>query len=140
MNLTVRTVTRLACFLPARRPADKITVHKFHHRFLTFALCCLAFLGCSVDHSMTHGADGAPEWDRRLRSAIPIGTQISEARAILIRNGFDCDAAGTKPDTLECIKLASNALSVARRRWQARLEATDGRVSRVESSTELLRK
>ena len=158
MNPTVRPITRLAGFLPVRdshgraqgarpsrpagycwRSADKYTAHTFYHRFLTLTFCCLAFLGCSVDHSITHGADGAPEWDRRLRNAVPIGTPISEARAILIDNGFNCDAAGTTSATLECTKLAPNALSVARRRWHARLEATDGRVSRVESSTELLR-
>ena len=111
----------------------------FHRRLLTLSFCSLAFLGCNPDRSITHGADGAPEWDRRLRDAVPIGTQMAEARAILIRNGFNCDADGTKPDILECTKLASNALSVARRQWHATLEATDGRVSRVESSTELLR-
>ena len=114
-------------------------MRSYHHHLLTLGFCCLALLGCSIDHSITHGADGAPEWDRRLRDAVPIGTQMTEARAILVRNGFDCEPDATKPDALECNKLASHALSVARRRWQAKLEATDGRVSRVESSTELVR-
>ena len=111
----------------------------FHHRLLTVGVFCCAILGCSRDHSITHGADGLPEWDRRLRAAVPIGTQIVEARAILVRNGFKCDPDAAKPDVLQCDKLASNALRVARRRWRASLEATDGRVSRVESSTELTR-
>jgi hypothetical protein len=96
-------------------------------------------VACTIDRSITHGADGSPEWDRRLRAAVPIGAQVEDARAVLVRNGFTCNVDPAKPELLVCDKMASNARSVARRRWQATVEATDRRVSRVESSTELVR-
>jgi hypothetical protein len=99
----------------------------------------LILAACTIDRSITHGADGSPEWDRRLRAAVPIGGPVEDARAVLIRNGFKCDVDPAKPELLVCDKLASNALGVARRRWQATVEATDRRVSRVVSFTELVR-
>jgi len=57
-----------------------------------------------------------------------------------VRDGFNCEVDAAKPDVLTCEKLSSNGLSCARRRWVARLQVTDGRVVRIESSTALVRR
>src|SRR5437867_5851379 len=105
------------------------------HRFVTVGVVSCALLACSTDHTITHGADGSPEWDRRLRAAVPIGTQVNEARSIMERNGFKCDADPEKPSVMRCDKRSRGTLKIVRRRWQATFETADGRVSQIETST-----
>jgi len=140
--VTPRASARVAPTHPAadrRRYADLRSMRLSHHRLMTIGLLSLFIVACTIDHTITHGADGSPEWDRRLRSAVAIGAQIEDAQAVLVRNGFKCNVGPAKPETLVCDKVASNSVGGVRRRWHATVEATDQRVSRVESSTELVR-
>src|SRR4030095_13620435 len=41
-------------------------------RLLLATVCCL-LLGCSRDATITGGADGSPEWERKLRGVVPLG-------------------------------------------------------------------
>ena len=59
---------------------------------MSYALVLL-LAACAGDRSITHGADGAPEWDRRLQAAIPVGTDAVAARATLEANQFHCASA-----------------------------------------------
>ena len=121
------------------RYADRGSTRSSHQRLLTIGLLTWFIVACTIDHTITHGADGSPEWDRRLRAAVPIGAQVEDSQAVLVRNGFKCTVDPAKPETLVCDKVASDAVGGVRRRWHATVEATDRRVSRVESSTELVR-
>lgn len=49
---------------------------------------CLALAACQGDRTITRGADGAREWDRNLRAAVPIGTLAHDATVTMERNGF----------------------------------------------------
>jgi len=89
---------------------------------------------CGLDHSITHGADGKPEWDRRLHAAVPLGIEEAAARSLLKRNGFRCEP---RPTGLSCDKWSHRA--VVRRHWMAVLQVREGRVTEVRSSTTLIR-
>jgi hypothetical protein len=98
--------------------------------------------GCGRDASLTRGADGAPEWGRRLALAVPVGMSADSAWALLARNGFRCRSLA--PSTgigayLGCDKYSPGRLAIVRRRWQASL-ALDGRrrVAAVRASTGLI--
>lgn len=89
--------------------------------------------GCGVDRSITHGADGAREWDRHLRAAVPLGMEEPAVRSLMRRNGFRCQA---RPTHLWCDKWSRRA--IVRRRWIATFEVRDGRVAAVRANTGLV--
>jgi len=102
------------------------------------AMVALA-VACGVDHTITHGADGKPEWDRRLAAAIPIGLQLDSARAIMLRNGFRCEAGADSLRYLWCAKQGGGRFDIVRRRWSAVLTLDAGdRVSRLRATTDLI--
>lgn len=92
-------------------------------------------MGCARDNSITHGADGAPEWDRRLAAAIAPGMIVDSARAVMQRNGFRCE---TSADSLWCDKESGGRFVIVRRRWQATLAIQDGHVRAVNGTTGLI--
>ena len=104
-------------------------------RLLLATVCCL-LLGCSRDATITGGADGSPEWERKLRGVVPLGTSVVETRAIMSRNGFHCEPATDPVPMLWCKKEAEDALGLGRRRWQATFLIRKGRVDGVQSSTQ----
>jgi hypothetical protein len=106
------------------------------NRFLFAAIIGCLLLGCSRDATITRGADGSPEWDRKLRAAVPLGSSISEARGIMDHNGFHCEPAADPVATLWCRKEAEDALGLGRRRWQATFLIRAGRVDGIRSSTQ----
>ena len=98
------------------------------------AAIALSAVSCNRDHSITRGASGS-EWDRRLRSAVPIGASVATAQATLEHNGFTCrrDAVGVQ--ALHCDKQSGRRFGFFRRRWQAVVSVRDGRVSGVQGTT-----
>lgn len=94
---------------------------------------------CTVDQTITHGADGAPEWERRLSAAVAIGVPLDSARAIMLRNGFRCEAGADSVRYLWCDKMGGGRFAIARRRWQAVLSLGDrNRIARVRATTGLV--
>jgi hypothetical protein len=94
--------------------------------------------GCVGDRSITRGADGSPEWDRRLAAAIPIGIPLDSAKAVMLRNGFRCELGADGVRYLWCDKNGGGRFSVVRRRWQAVLNLdTSDRIARVRATTDL---
>lgn len=102
-------------------------------------LLCGALSACTGDSTITRGADGAHEWDRRIQAAVPSGTSIQDARALMERNGFTCNDFSATKLTMFCEKKAGRPGSPVERRWQATFEVKEGRVVGLQSSTELLR-
>jgi len=95
-------------------------------------------VGCAGDRSITHGADGSPEWDRRLAAAIPIGIPLDSAQAVMLRNGFRCELGADSVRYLWCDKTGGTGFAVVRRRWQAVLNLDTGdRIARVRATTDL---
>lgn len=95
-------------------------------------------VGCAGDRSITHGADGSPEWDRRLAAAIPIGIPRDSAQAVMLRNGFRCELGADSVRHLWCDKTGGGRFAVVRRRWQAVLNLdTNDRIARVRATTDL---
>ena len=95
-------------------------------------------VGCAGDRSITHGADGSPEWDRRLAAAIPIGIPRDSAQAVMLRNGFRCELRTDTVRYLWCNKTGGRRFAVVRRRWQAVLNLdTNDRIARVRATTGL---
>jgi hypothetical protein len=105
------------------------------HRASWVVVISAASLGCARDNSITRGADGAPEWDRRLAAAIAPGTTLDSADAIMRRNGFRCQ---TSADGLWCDKESGGRFAIVRRRWQATLAIQDGRVRTIKGTTGLI--
>ena len=97
----------------------------------------LAAVGCARDRSITRGADGAHDWERRLADAVPVGTPAGAARATLERNGFRCQAPDSVGAPLWCDKWSRGQFAVVRRRWQAVLELEGERVVAVKATTGL---
>ena len=94
--------------------------------------------GCGRDRSITHGADGSSDWDRRLAAAIPIGIPLDSARAIMLHNGFHCELVTDRSRQLWCDKSGGGRFAVVRRRWHAVLDLDTGdRIARVRASTGL---
>lgn len=106
------------------------------HYLLSLAIG-LSLVACSRDRTITHGADGSPEWDRRVRAAVPLGTPLEEARAIMERNGFQCQPDSDNTSVLHCDKTYGGTMTPVRRKWKASFSAPDGRVAEVKSSTGL---
>jgi hypothetical protein len=102
---------------------------------MSYALVLL-LAACAGDRSITHGADGAPEWDRRLQAAIPVGTDAVAARATLEANQFQCGSADSLGG-FRCDKWSGRRWAVVRRRWYAGIEVRGGRVTAVRSRTDL---
>jgi len=94
--------------------------------------------GCGRDRSITHGADGSSDWDRRLAAAIAIGIPLDSARAIMLRNGFHCELVTDSSRQLWCDKSGGGRFAVVRRRWQAVLNLDAGdRIAHVRATTGL---
>jgi hypothetical protein len=96
-------------------------------------------LGCARDGTITRGADGPSDWQRRLESAIPLGISPDSTASILKRNGFDCQPFNTVDFTLSCEKVSDPRLDVVRRKWVALLAFQSGGVANVRGSTDLIR-
>lgn len=105
-----------------------------NNRAVWIAVISIASSGCARDTSITHGADGAPEWDRRLAAAIAPGMTLDSARAIMRRNGFRCE---TSSADLWCEKESGGRFAIVRRRWQATLAVEDGHVRAIKGTTGL---
>lgn len=103
-------------------------------RRLLTATAILLLGGCRLDRTITHGADGRPEWDRRLQAAVPVGMAEDAARSLMHRNGFRCE---TRPAGLSCEKWSRN--QGVRRHWMADLRVRGGRVTEVRSNTGIVR-
>lgn len=103
-------------------------------RRLFTAIAVLLLGGCRLDRTITHGADGRQEWDRRLHAAVPVGMEEGAARSLMHRNGFRCE---TRPARLSCDKWSRNR--GVRRRWMADLRVRGGRVTEVRSNTAIVR-
>jgi hypothetical protein len=93
--------------------------------------------GCERrDTSITHGADGAPEWSRHLAAAVPLGISADSARRIIESNGFHCHGADTIAH-FWCDKLSRKA--IVQRRWQAAFDLdAKRRVDQVRGFTGLI--
>ncbi|HEV8376878.1 MAG TPA: hypothetical protein VGR38_11675 [Candidatus Polarisedimenticolia bacterium] len=107
-------------------------------RFLFLLIACCLLLSCRGDATITRGADGSPEWDRKLRAAVPLGSPTQETRGIMQRNGFHCEPGADPVTTLWCRKEADAPLGLGRRRWQATFLIRDGHVDEIRSSTRRL--
>jgi hypothetical protein len=102
-------------------------------------LLVVAFaLACARDETITRGADGADDWKRRAEAAIPLGISIDSARAVLVRNGFNCRPLESADSTVWCDKVSGGRFEMVRRRWQTILHFQSGRVKKIESSTGLI--
>src|SRR2546426_389057 len=98
----------------------------------------VALLGLGAcDRTITHGADGEPEWARRLIGAVPVGTRVDSARSTMERNGFQCSAGTDSVPHLWCDK-TSGKHGLVHRRWQAVLNLDRDRVIEVRASTGLV--
>jgi hypothetical protein len=97
-----------------------------------------ASLGCGRDRSITHGADGSPEWTRRLTAAVPLGVARDSAQAMLERNGFRCERDSVRTASLWCEKESGGRFAIVRRRWQAMITIQDGHVAAVQATTGLI--
>ena len=106
-----------------------------HSRAIWVAVVSAASLGCGRDSSITYGADGAPEWDRRLAAALAPGMTVDSAHTVMQRNGFRCETSAV---SLWCDKESGGRFAIVRRRWQAVLELRAGRVLAIKGSTGLV--
>jgi len=96
---------------------------------------CLVAVACARDTTITHGADGLPEWQRRLAAAVPLGVSVDSARSVMRANGFDCQEGADSVVYLWCSKMAAG---IVRRRWQAVINLRSNRtVLEVRASTGL---
>ena len=97
-----------------------------------------ASLACALpDRTITRGADGAPEWARRLTAAIPLGISGDSARSVMVRNGFRCQEGADSAAYIWCDKLSNKA--VVKRRWQAVISLNSQHVVyEVRASTGLI--
>ena len=95
----------------------------------------LSIASCNRDHSITRGADGRSDWDRRLRAAIPIGSPIASAQSTMEHNGFRCRRDALGAQMLRCEKYSPRKFGFFRRHWQATVQAPHGQVSAIQSST-----
>ena len=105
------------------------------HVGVVLSLALLA--GCAGDRSITHGADGEREWNRKLHAAVPLGTPRDSAVATLERNGFRCVAPNQSRESRWCDKWSGGKMAIVRRRWQAVIEFEGERVTTVRASTNL---
>jgi hypothetical protein len=104
-------------------------------RAIVIVVISAGSLACARDRSITHGADGAPEWERRLARAIAPGMIVDSARGTMERNGFRCEISAAD---LWCDKESGGRLAIVRRRWQATFAIQDGRVRAINGTTGLI--
>ena len=97
-----------------------------------------AGLACArPDRTITRGADGEPEWSRRLAAAVPRGISADSARSVMQRNGFRCQEGSDSVAYVWCDKLSDRA--IVQRRWQAVINLdSQRRVYEVRGSTGLI--
>ena len=89
------------------------------------------------DQTITRGADGAPEWSRRLSAAVPLGAPVDSARLVMEHNGFQCREGADSVAYIWCDKLSVKKAPV-QRRWQAVMTLDEQRrVHQVRASTGL---
>ena len=86
-------------------------------RLLLYSVLVAAVACVMPDRTITHGADGSPEWSRRLAAAVPLGISGDSARALMRHNGFKCQDGADSVAYIWCDKLSDKA--VVKRRWQA---------------------
>jgi hypothetical protein len=88
--------------------------------------------------SITHGADGQPEWSRRLAAGVSLGISADSARHIMESSGFTCREGADGVFYLSCEKRSRKG--IVQRRWHAivNLDARR-RVHDVHGSTALTR-
>ena len=103
-------------------------------RSLVTLLAIVVFAACARDQTITRGAEGSHEWQRRLAAAVPLGTSPDSARASLETNGFRCPPAQSR-DTLWCDKWSGGRFAIVRRRWQAVVRFDGGGVADVRGTT-----
>jgi type II secretory pathway component PulK len=106
----------------------------------TAPLVVALFIGLACakrDTSITHGADGTPEWSRHLAAAVPVGISADSARRVMEGNGFSCREGADSVAYLWCDKRSDKAM--VQRRWEAvvKLDA-QRRVYEVRGSTDLI--
>jgi hypothetical protein len=90
------------------------------------------------DQTITRGADGTPEWSRRLSAAVRIGASVDSARLVMERNGFRCREGVDSVPHIWCDKLSAKKAPV-QRRWQAVITLDqERRVHEVRASTGLV--
>ena len=106
------------------------------HRLVLFTPVASA---CAVrDQTITYGADGAPEWTRRLAATVHIGTSADSARLVLELNGFHCREGADSVAYLWCDKV-SRKKTLVHRRWQAVINLNEKRrVHEVRAFTGLI--
>lgn len=95
--------------------------------------------GCARDQTITRGADGQNDWNRRLTAAVPIGMSAVAARALMERNGFQCQFIAKPQRPLWCEKHSDSRLAGIHRRWQATFQVQDEHIVAVRASTGLVR-
>lgn len=104
-----------------------------------FALIVTLVVACRRDNSITRGADGGNDWNRRLAAAVPIGMSMDSARTVLTRNGFQCSLGADTVRYFRCEKDSGGRFEFARRRWIALLYVDQGnRVSGVRATTGMI--
>ena len=99
------------------------------------ALCCISLAACTAsDQSITRGADGQNDWERRLRAVVKPGMTEDSAQRVMVANGFTCSAGVDSTRFLACSKDGKS--SPVFRRWRGVfiLDA-NRRVSAVRAST-----
>ena len=106
-------------------------------RSLATILPIVAFAACARDQTITRGAEGGHDWQRRLAAAVPVGMSQDSARVSLEKNGFRCPPAQAR-DTLWCDKWSGGRFTIVRRRWQAVLRLERGHVAGVRGTTGLV--
>ena len=103
---------------------------------VSIAALWLALACAGRDTSITHGADGAPEWSRRLAAAVPPGITADSARHVMEASNFHCRAGVDSVAYLWCDKVADKA--IVQRRWQATVSLdAQQRVREVRGTTDL---
>ena len=106
--------------------------------FSLLSLSLIAFACSTRDTSITHGADGQPEWSRRLAAAVPPGIPGDSARRVMESSGFRCRTRADSGSHLSCDKISGTLM--VERRWQAIIDLdAQGRVNQVSGSTALSR-
>ena len=78
----------------------------------------IAVVACAApDRTITRDSDGDAAWSRRLAATVPVGMSADYARAIMLRNGFDCHDGADSSAYIWCSKMSGPG--IVQRRWQA---------------------
>jgi hypothetical protein len=102
---------------------------------LTLVSFCSMIAACAArDRSITYGADGKKDWQRRLDVAVQPGISEDSARAIMTANGFSCSAGVDSVSYVACSK--DRRAQPVFRRWRAVFVLdSQRRVTAVRAST-----